>query len=150
MDHGNLKTVWTSVSILLLLCPELADFVAFAVLTVDPHDRWFPREDDMSRGSGADSRCVGPFVNRTTAIASSTRTILTRARRRLGPLCLLALPSGFSGCKSLTLLVACGATLPALTLFDVMLGESSRKAERVTQVDMEAACAYPPVVSLRS
>jgi len=33
-----------------VVVPELAEMAAFTVLTVDPFDRWFPREEDMSRG----------------------------------------------------------------------------------------------------
>jgi hypothetical protein len=34
----------------IVVIPELADSVAFTVLTVEPFDRWFPQEDDLSRG----------------------------------------------------------------------------------------------------
>ena len=55
-DHVTIDGSWKSkdgldVSIdSVVVVPELADALAFTVLTVDPYDRWFPQEDDMSRG----------------------------------------------------------------------------------------------------
>ena len=34
----------------IVVIPELAQSVAFTVLTVEPFDRWFPQDDDLSRG----------------------------------------------------------------------------------------------------
>jgi hypothetical protein len=55
-DHVTIDGSWKSkdgldVSIdSVVVVPQLADTVAFTVLTVDPFHRWFPQEDDMSRG----------------------------------------------------------------------------------------------------
>jgi hypothetical protein len=55
-DDVTIDGSWKSIEELdvsvdsVVVIPELAESVAFAVLTVEPFDRWFPQDGDLSRG----------------------------------------------------------------------------------------------------